>query len=242
MNKYSNYLVILLSLPIFLSGCFHDSSSPTRSTAKNIILFIGDGMGAEHRKAARWATVGKNGKLAMDNMPASGWIQTHSADSVITDSAAAATAMATGVKTNNGVIALDMNLGYVSTILEKAKGKGKLTGLVTTTHITHATPAAFASHVEDRDRMKEIAEQMLVTGVDVLLGGGEDEFLPMSDSGCYPGAGKRRDGRNLINEATAIGYMYVCDQASFSLIDPDSTQQLIGLFADEGMTRPFSPS
>lgn len=243
MNKNRKSLIILLLLPGFLVGCSgHDSNSNTSPKAKNIILFIGDGMGAEHRKAARWATVGKNGKLSMDDMPTSGLVETHSADSAITDSAAAATAMATGVKTNNGVIALDANLSYVSTILEDAKSKGKVVGLVTTTHITHATPAAFASHIDDRSLMTEIAEQMLVTGVDVLLGGGEDEFLPISENGCFPEVGERSDGRNLINEAISIGYMYVCDATSFTLIEPDSTYQLLGLFADEGMTRPFSPT
>jgi alkaline phosphatase len=243
MNKNLKSLAFLLLLSNFLVGCSdHDSSSNIRPKAKNFILFIGDGMGAEHRKAARWAALGKNGKLSMDDMPTNGLIETRSADSAITDSAAAATAMATGVKTNNGVIALDANLSYVSTILEDAKSKGKLVGLVTTTHLTHATPAAFASHIDNRGLMTEIAEQMLVTGVDVLLGGGEDEFLPISENGCFPEAGERSDGRNLINEAISIGYMYVCDTASFTLIEPDSTYKLLGIFADEGMTRPHSPT
>lgn len=232
-------LVILFISLIF--GCSGGGSAPIQE-ANNIILFIGDGMGAEHRKAARWAIAGVNGKLSMDDMLANGLIQTYSADNVITDSAAAATAMATGVKTNNGVIGLDANLNFVSTILEEAKSQGKRVGLVTTTHITHATPAAFASHIEDRNLMREIAEQLLITNVDVLLGGGEDEFLPTSENGCFPEAGERDDGRNLINEAIAIGYVYVCDSVSFGLVEPSSTFQLIGLFADEGMTRPFSPS
>ena len=131
MDRYQKNIFILLLLPNFLFGCSgHDSSSTTSPKAINIILFIGDGMGAEHRKAERWATVGENGQLAMDDMLTNGWLQTHSADNVITDSAAAATAMATGVKTNNGVIGLDANLSYVSTILEDAKGEGKLVGIV----------------------------------------------------------------------------------------------------------------
>lgn len=243
MNRYLKYFIFILLLPNFLFGCFdHDSNSTPNQKAKNIILFIGDGMGAEHRKAARWFSVGRNGKLSMDDMPINGSLQTYSADNLITDSAAAATAMASGVKTNNGVIGLDENLSFVYTILEDAKTKGKLVGLVTTTHINHATPAAFASHIDDRSLMKEIAVQMLVSGIDVLLGGGEDDFLPTSYSGCYPEQGERTDGRNLINEATSIGYLYVCDQISFDRIDPVSTYQLLGLFADEGMTRPFSPS
>ena len=243
MNRLLKNLVILLLLSCFLVGCFgHGSNSTTNPKAKNIILFIGDGMGAEHRKAARWATVGKNGKLSMDDMPISGSLQTYSADNTITDSAAATTAIATGVKTNNRVIALDANLSHVSTILEKAKAVGKRVGLVTTTHITHATPAAFVSHIEDRRLMIEIAEQILLADVDVLLGGGENVFLPTSNNGCFPEPGKRRDGRNLINEFISIGYEYVCDPASFAFIEPISTYKLLGLFSDEGMTRPFSPS
>lgn len=226
-----------------MHGCFGNLSVFNNSPkVKNIILFIGDGMGAEHRKAARWSSIGNNGRLSMDTMPVNGWIQTHSANNTTTDSAAAATAIATGVKTNNHVIGLDDNLNYVPTILEHAKNKGKLVGLVSTTHVTHATPAAFASHIKHRKLMNEIAVQMLDTGVDVLLGGGEDEFLPTSDNGCFPEAGERSDGRNLINEARSNGYRHVCDPVTFNLIKPETTDRLIGLFADEGMTRPFSPS
>ncbi len=212
------------------------------SNAKNIILFIGDGMGAEHRKAARLNTVGSFGKLSMDDMSASGSLQTRSADNPITDSAAAATAMATGVKTNNGVLSLDTNLCFLSTILEDAKRQGKRVGLVTTTQITDATPAAFATHIEDRNLVIEIAEQILGAGVDVLLGGGEDEFIPTFENGCFPESGERNDGRNLINEAIAIGYRYVCDPASFRSLDPYTTIKLFGIFADQGMLRPFDPS
>jgi alkaline phosphatase len=236
-----NLTALLSILAVF--GC--DSSSPdpvTIEKATNIILFIGDGMGEEHRKAASWTTVGETGFLAMDDMPTIGWAQTRSADNLVTDSAAAATAMSTGVKTNNGVIGLDANLNFVPTILEEAKRQGKMTGLVTTTQVTHATPAAFAAHVENRNMMTDIAVQIIDARVDVILGGGEDEFFPFTDIGCFPEAGERDDGRNLIDESVAVGYTYVCDPASFSAIDPISTDRLLGLFADEGMPRPFSPS
>ena len=118
----------------FAGSSVSSSSVPGSSvpgpTAKNIILFIGDGLGAEHRKAARWASVGETGMLAMDAMPVTGSIQTHSADSAITDSAAATTAMASGVKTNRGVVGLDARLNFVATILEDAKNQNKFTGLV----------------------------------------------------------------------------------------------------------------
>ena len=210
--------------------------------AKNVILFIGDGMGQEHRKAARWISLGVDGQLSMDDMPISGTLQTYSANNIISDSAAAATAMATGVKTNNGVISLDESFNYVSTILEKAKEYNKVVGLITTTHLTHATPAAFAAHVESRNLMLDIAQQIIDADVEVLLGGGEDEFLPISDNGCFLGAGERVDGKDLIHEAVSSGYKFVCDSTSFDLIPPSSTERVLGLFAGEGMTRPYSPT
>jgi alkaline phosphatase len=235
-------VLVLLSVG-FTAGCMPVSSKQAVDPpAQNVILFIGDGMGAEHRKAARWVTVGQAGRLSMDEMPARGWIHTHSANSPMTDSAAAATAMASGVKTNNGVVGLNAMLGFVSSILEQAKRRGKSVGLVTTTHLTHATPAAFATHIEDRDLMTEIADQMLTAGVDVLLGGGEDEFIPASVTGCFPQAGERGDGRNLVQEAIAGGYTFVCDPFAFAELDPDSVTRLLGLFGDEGMTRPFAPT
>ncbi len=236
LRKISFLLVVILGLS------FCSSVSPDSLKAKNIILFIGDGMGKEHIKAASLLTTGNDSLLYMNNMPISGWSRTSSKDNSVTDSAAAATAMATGVKTNNGFIGMDANFNPVSTILEEAKRQGKSVGLITTVQISHATPAAFASHVKDRNSMTEIASQMLAEGVDVLLGGGEDEFIPTSDTGCYPALGVRNDGRNLINEAISGGYIYVCNSDSFKSINTSSTSKLLGLFADEGMARPFSPS
>ena len=241
-------LFLIISVTTFFFTCgdssidFVGTPPAVAPKAKNIIIFIGDGMGGEHREAARLVKVGAAGKLSMDDMPSSGFLQTYSADNRVTDSAAATTAMATGVKTNNGVIGLDANLGFVPTILEDAKEQDKFVGLVTTVHVTHATPAAFASHVEDRNMMTDIALQMLNADIDVLLGGGEDEFLPISENGCYPEAGERNDGRNLIQEAISIGYTYVCNLSSFRAIEPSFSLKLLGLFADEGMQRPFSPS
>jgi alkaline phosphatase len=236
------YIAVLLNI-ILVLGCSSDTLEPVPSTnTTNIILFIGDGMGNAHRLAARWATVGETGMSSMDDMSANGWAQTGSADDPVTDSAAAATAMSTGVKTNNGVIGMDADLNIVFTILEEAKSRGKMVGLVTTTQVTHATPAAFAAHIRNRNLMTDIAEQILDAEVDVILGGGEDEFLPSTEIGCFPEAGERNDGRNLIDEATALGYTYVCEPADFSAVDAVSTFRLLGLFADEGMTRPFSPS
>jgi alkaline phosphatase len=118
---------------------------------------------------------------------------------------------------------------------------GKAVGLVTTVQVTHATPAAFSAHVPSRSMTEAIALQLLSTGVDVILGGGEDAFLPNSTNGCYPGSGKRTDGRDLIEEAVSSGYTYVCDADGFSALNTDETTRLIGLFADGGLQRPYTP-
>ncbi|TEU16699.1 MAG: hypothetical protein E3J21_10105 [Anaerolineales bacterium] len=220
-----------------------EADPPNRSLAQAIILLIGDGMGEAHRTTARWSAVGQSGALAMDMMPFVGWSRTASAENLVTDSAAAGTAIATGVKTNNGKIGQDPDGNPLTTILERAQARGMAVGLVTTVQMAHATLASFAAHVDDRNEMTEIASQMvLTTEVDVLLGGGEDEFLPTTATGCYPEAGERTDGRDLIAETTAAGYTHVCDATAFAAVDPASTTRLLGLFADEEMPRPFSPS
>ena len=210
--------------------------------ARNIILLIGDGMGEGQRTAARWYSAGLDGQLVMDRLSAQGFTHTASADSPITDSAASATAMATGVKTNNGAIGMDPEYTVLETILERAKMHGKAVGLVTTMQVTHATPAAFSSHVPSRSMTDAIAQQLLSVGVDVILGGGEDDFLPTSAFGCYPGSGKRIDGRDLIAEAVSAGFTYVCDAEGFAAVNKDETTRLIGIFADEGLLRPYTPS
>lgn len=222
------------------AGVQQDGGLP-EAMARSIILLIGDGMGPHHRAAARYLSVGPAGALAMDGMPVAGYARTYSANALVTDSAAAATAIASGVKTYNGAIGVDADGNPVETILERAQVLGKATGLVTTTQTAHATPAAFAAHVASRSMMTEIAKQMLEHGVDVLLGGGEDEWLPTDETGCYSEPGERGDGLNLIQSAVATGYAYVCTGAQFDAIDPLATSKLLGLFADEGMTRPYDP-
>ncbi|MBI2844636.1 MAG: alkaline phosphatase [Armatimonadetes bacterium] len=186
---------------------------------KNIILMIGDGMGLAHVAAARTVSVGPGGRLAMDAMPVVGFVTTHSVNALITDSAAAATAYATGVKTNNGVIGQAPDGRRLKSLLEVARELGKSTGLVTTTSITDATPASFAAHIDSRSKQAEIAGQLLASRVDVLLGGGRDFFAS--------GAG-RPDGRNLLRVAAARGYTVV---GTTEELDAADGPKLLGLFA-----------
>jgi len=162
---------------------------------KNIILMIGDGMGVSHVFAGLTAN---GGHLFLDNFKHIGFSKTQSADNYITDSAAGATALSTGKKTFNGAIGVVVNAKgdtvAVQTVLEIAEEKGLSTGLVATSSITHATPAAFVSHQYSRDLDEEIADDILRSGVDVFIGGGYRFFS------------ERKDGRDLIIQLKQKGY------------------------------------
>jgi len=219
------------------------SSSQVAPQALNVILLIGDGMGEVQRKAAQWFSKGMSQKLVMDSISSYGWSNTAALDDPITDSPASATAMATGNKTYIGRVAVDPDGNSLKTILEYTQEQGMSVGLVTTVFLSDATPAAFAAHVSDRMEMRnEIAAMILEHQVDVLFGGGEDDFLPTSLTGCFPESGHREDGRNLIEEAIDLGYTYICDSAGFSGIDTGTTSKVLGLFGDDQMIRPFTPS
>ncbi|WP_336789295.1 alkaline phosphatase [Paenibacillus sp. MMO-177] len=206
--------------------------------AKNVVLFVGDGMGIAQRDAIRLATVGESGQLAMDSMPSVGLIHT-SSTTAITDSAASATAYASGVKTYNGAIGMDANKKSVKTIMEYAKDKGMSTGLVTTSQITDATPAAFASHVEDRSKQSDIALQYLTKSkVDVLLGGGEDFWYPAGNKGAFddetpadPSEKSKGTQGDLVKKAKSLGYTYVTNKTDMTR----AKGKLLGLFANEEM-------
>lgn len=199
----------------------------TGSEVKNVVLLIGDGMGLGQVALVRMTVAGMNGKLHMQRMPIVGLMRTHPVNEVVTDSAAAATAMACGIRTNNGVVGMGTDGKKYLTILEGAKHKGMSTGLVATSAITHATPACFGAHVRDRDNEIDIAEQLLENKIDVLLGGGRKFFLPEDRHG------ERQDGRNLIEEARQVGYSYV--EAGAELEDAQGPY-LLGLLQDAELT------
>ena len=189
---------------------------------RNVVLLIGDGMGVSQVTAASIRAGGADGRLYMERMPVVGLAKTHSAGELVTDSAAAATALATGRKTNNGKVSVAPNGKKLLTILEAAARKGMATGLVVTSSITHATPAAFAAHVNSRSDEAEIAAQILNDKVTVLLGGGRSFFLPKSEPGSA-----RNDARNLLAEAKKAGYSVVQDKQQF---ESAANAPLLGLF------------
>ena len=128
-------------------------------------------------------------RARMNKLDHTGLVHTDPADpdEAVTDSAAAATAFATGVKTFNGGVGVDPQGRPVRTLLEDARRAGKATGLVTTSQVTDATPAAYGAHVSDRAQQSEIAKQFLEgSKPDVILGGGEDYWFPPGDAGGHP--------------------------------------------------------
>ena len=145
---------------------------------KNIIFMIGDGTGIAQLYSGQLQEVGPDGYLHAQRLPITGIVKTHADDDLITDSASGATAYSCGIKTNNGVIAQDSEGNECVTLMELAQQAGMKTGLVATSGVTHATPASFATHIDSRNKYAEIAEQMVESEVDVILGGGLEYFIP----------------------------------------------------------------
>ena len=155
-----------LALPSDSTASPPDTASTPR--VQNVVLFIGDGMGL-----SMLATVDalSERRLAMPQMPVTGLVRTNSLSSLISDSGAGATAFATGFKTTNGTIGMTPDGQARQTLLEAAAEAGFATGVVTTSYLTDATPAAFIAHTPSRDNYAAIARQMVASGTDVLLGG-----------------------------------------------------------------------
>jgi len=186
-------LLILIFLGIFITSCYSTKKTGNREKPeiKNIILIIGDGMGLPHAYAAMTVS---DKPLNIERCKITGLQKTFSSDNYITDSGAAGTAIATGVKTKNGAIGMDASGNRVKSILEIAEENGLATGLVSTSSVTHATPASFIAHQSSRGSYEDIAMDFLKTDIDVFIGGGYDHFA------------KRKDKLNLIDSLKLRGY------------------------------------
>ena len=188
---------------------------------KNIILLIGDGTGLNQITLSRMAISGVNSRLYIDQLPYSGISLTHSADNIITDSAAAATAWATGTKTKNKFISVTPNEKALTSLTEALFEKGFLSGVVATSSITHATPAAFYAHVNNRYKEKKIASQLQNSNINIAFGGGLN-FFDLS--------------------ATNDQIKYIYDLDELKNINT-SSKRIIGLFDNDGIRRsPDRPS
>jgi len=190
--------------------------SSSASKAKNIILLIGDGMGPNQVALARFATGGPDHRLSFENFPITGIVYNHSADSLYTDSAASATTWATGVKTKNRYLAIDAEKKFLPTIPELLSTKGYKSGLVATSSITHATPAAFYAHIDSRYKEKEIAKMLVDSDIDIALGGGQ-EFFDVISSEDSP--------------------FMIFDKEFLDSTLLNTKEQVIGLFAEDGFDR-----
>ena len=200
-NKDSNLLEI---------KNFSESKKP-----KNIILAIADGAGLNHITVSRLAIGGPDHKLYIDQLPVAGTSSIHAYENLITDSAAAATAWATGNKTKNRYLSVDKDKKELTTIFEMLDDKGYLKGIVATSSVTHATPAAFYAHIDSRYKEKEIADQLLNSSVDIALGGGQEFFnLQELDK-----------NHHLMTEKVSLENNY------------DGLKNIIGLFDEDGMER-----
>lgn len=225
------------------------------SQAKNVILLIGDGMGDSEITVARNVAEGAGGYFkGIDALPLTGSYTHYSLDKTtgkpdyVTDSAASASAWATGTKTYNGAIGVDLKGAPQANLLEIAKANGKATGNVTTAELQDATPAGLAAHVTDRKcygpeetalkcptnasekgGLGSISEQLLDTRADVTLGGGSTSFAQQATAGQW-------QGQTLSDQAKARGYHLVTDRSGLEGVSKaDQDAPVLGLFAPGNM-------
>lgn len=207
------------STKTYLGGPKYDVKTFTQKfkskRPKNVIMMIGDGMGVAQVFAGLTAN---GGHLFLDNFKQVGFSKTQSSDKYITDSAAGGTALSTGHKTYNGAIGVNTDTIAIKTILEMAEEKGLATGLVSTSAITHATPASYIAHQGSRGSYEDIAADFLKTDIEVFIGGGYKHFA------------ERADKRDLTKELQQKGYQVLRNMDEIALI---KTGKLAGLIADE---------
>ena len=233
-NTLISKLGALLLGCTFIFGLSNPISTKAEDrTVKNVIYLIADGMNDGILTAAKYyndiqdGTLG-NDKLAMDDIR-SGFVKTSWANGPITDSAPAGTALSSAYKTNPGVIGLDTEGTPKATILEAAELNGLSTGIIATSEITHATPAAFSSHAKSRQDYNSIMKQQLYKNMEVVLGGGSVFFEST-------GGEKRNDGKDLTEDIKALGYDYVTNKSE---MEKSNSDKLWGLFAKKDLAYDF---
>lgn len=199
-----------LALPLFLNMTSRKVETK-ENTVKNVIVLMMDGCGSTHTTLTRWY---KGAPLAMDSMVV-GMVKSFNAESIINDSAPAATAFACGVKTSDKFIGVmpdkvttpgvdipkeEDKCRPVASVLEGARLTGKATGLIATSNIQHASPAGYSSHWSDRKNYNEIGQQQVYQNIDVVFGAGKQYLLPKTQSGA------RTDGENLVSSLEDMGF------------------------------------
>ena len=219
VSAQENYKEVTDGKEVYSSGeSYKVKSFPQKFKQKkprNVILMIGDGMGVAQVFAGLTAN---QGHLFLENFKSVGFSKTQSSNRYVTDSAAGGTALSTGQKTYNGAIGVNADTIAIKTVLEMAEDKGMATGLVSTSAITHATPASFIAHQGSRGSYEDIAADFLKTDIDVFIGGGYKHFT------------ERKDGRDLTTELKAKGYNVLTDMNEIGQV---KTGKLAGLTASE---------
>lgn len=199
-------------------------------TAKYVFLFIGDGMGIPQRTAAEKYV---NKRLLIDTFPAQGITTTYAADRFITGSAASATALSSGQKTNIGVIAMTPDLKPVKTIAELARDRGQKVGVVSSVSIDHATPAAFYAHVPKRSQYYDIDVALSESRFDFFGGGG------IKDPGDKKKASKNFKG-NAVDLLKKAGYKVIDNKKDFMALKPGDGRVLAyNAWLQDGKALPY---
>ncbi len=224
---------LAIHLSLFISPSIGHSEAARPPVPKYVFIFLADGAGITHMEITRMYNriihnEGLNIPDKIIKQGSIGLLTTHAADSLGTDSAAAATAMASGCKAKIGALGICDDGTIPKTVLEVAKEKGMRTGLVTNSTIYDASPAAFAGHVPDRKYYSLICDGYLRLGVDLLLGGGRDQFLPQGQPGS-----SRKDDNDLIAAFVKQGYIYVSDKDELART---KGAKILGLFSLQEMS------
>ena len=231
--KTRNQLLALACLLVFIAFGFVFFKKWASQKPFGIILFVADGLSTNSLTAARLYEQGPDHRMTVETFPHLVLLSNYSNDFAVPDAAAAATALATGVKGNNRAIALDPRGKSLASILAMAHEAGRATGIVTTGKLTDATPAAFYAHAADGRDSQAIASQFLTDAkVDIAMGGGLADFTPVSKGG------QRKDGRDLWLELRAKGFTMVRAKAELENTPSFLTGPLVGIFADGNL--PYS--
>jgi alkaline phosphatase len=225
--KWRNQLLALLCLAVFAGLGVLYVQHWVVQRAFGIILFIGEGLGPERVALTRVYLGGADARLAMDDMPHVALVKNYSRDFALADQAAAATALATGVKVNNRSVSVDSNGKALMTIVELARERGRDVGLVSDGNLTNATCAAFYAHSNNAADTEQIARQFVDAGkIDIGLGASEGEFLPKAKHGG------RQDNRDLLLELRGNGFDIVRSRAELEAIPAWRRPKLFGVFKE----------
>src|SRR5436309_2695850 len=225
LMKWRNQLLALFCLLVFAGlGVLYFQHWVIRKPF-GIILFIGEGLASDRLASTRVYAGGAGTHLNLDSMPNMALLTNYSKDFAAPDSAAAATAIATGTRVPNGVVALNGDKKPMASIIELARDYGRATGLVTDASLTDPTSAAFYAHPVDPNDIEKIAAEFVDGGkIDVAMGGGAGEFLPATKGG------ERQDGRDLLLELRGNGFDIVRTRAELEAIPAWRRPKLFGAF------------